>query len=778
MYYPFSKLANTCTIQRWLVLVVKVNGPALMYTIRLHIPRVVGSVDMAIIETTWDVSPSTRFLAQLEDIQSALREPFSLEIYSKDNCVFMCIAGERPTVERIAAYIYGYAGELEIHEIPDYTENITENTLVAGADLSLELPDIYPLQDIRNFSWDSLVPVLTAMGRIPETDSALVQVLVRPLPSSTALQMRLFLRRAAEKVFRLFRPARWFRTGDRAKTEERIKEKALMPLFSINYRISSRTELPENFTNIQLRQARNRLRNSLAMVSNAAKALNTTYENRFRIGKVTFGSAISRKIRERRFHAPFRASAYEVVSMWHPPALTVLPNTARVLSKKVSAPRGLPIDPSDSQISFFGQTNYRGFRERFGIRRFDRRRHLYLLGKSGSGKSCLLELLIKSDIEQGYGCAVLDPHGDLVDDVMRFIPQHRVKDVVIFDPSDIQYPPIFNPMIPVKSEHKMRVALGFLDTFKRVLGSSWSEKMDHVLRYAMIALLNVSGTSIVSLRRLLSDEDFRNSVIRRTDDEAVRRFWELEFQANRADFEAGPISQLLNKLDELLATDMVRNILGQPGNAFDFRNFMDSRKIVLCKVSKGVLGAETASLLGSLIIWKIYEAAMSRADQAVDARQDFYFYIDEFHNFATSSFGEILSESRKYRLCLTFANQFLGQLPPGVSDTVFGNIGNLISFRVGGQDAGGVASELKPMITSEDLLNLGLREFYSKLSIDGQVQEPFSGRTLDVTKPSLQDSAVRECIAHSRKHYALPIDKAEEQLALSEIMSPRCMGAG
>jgi hypothetical protein len=699
-------------------------------------------------------------------------------MYAKNNCVFMCISGERATVERIAAHIYGYAGELEIHEIPDYTEGITENTLIGGADLSLELPDIYPLQDFRSFSWDSLTPVLTALGRIPETDSALVQVLVRPLPSSTTLQMTQFFRRSLEKGVRLFRPTRWFRTGDRQKTEAVIKEKALLPLFSVNYRISTRTELPERFSNSQLRQARTRLRNSLVMISNAAKSLNTTYENRFKLGTITFGAGISRRVRERRFLSPYKVSGHELVSMWHPPSLATLPNTARVLSRKISAPRGLPIDPSDSQISFFGQTNFRGFRERFGIRRFDRRRHLYLLGKSGSGKSCLLELLIKSDIEQGHGCAVLDPHGDLVDDVMRFIPQHRVKDVVIFDPSDIEFPPTFNPMIPVRPDQKMRVALGFLDTFKRVLGSSWSEKMDHVLRYAMIALLNVPGTSIVSLRRLLSDEDFRNSVIRRSDDEAVRRFWQVEFVSGRADFEAGPISQLLNKLDELLATDMVRNILGQPGNSFDFRHFMDSRKIVLCKVSKGVLGAETASLLGSLIIWKIYEAAMSRADQQVDARQDFYFYIDEFHNFATSSFGEILSESRKYRLCLTFANQFLGQLPPGVSDTVFGNIGNLISFRVGGQDAGTVANELKPLVGPEDLINLGLREYYSKLSIDGEVQEPFSGRTIDVIKPGLHESAVRECIEQSRKSYSLPIDKAEEQLALSEIMSPRAMGIG
>jgi hypothetical protein len=384
---------------------------------------------------------------------------------------------------------------------------------------------------------------------------------------------------------------------------------------------------------------------------------------------------------------------------------------------------------------------------------------------------------MKSDIEQGYGCALLDPHGDLVDDVLRFIPKHRVNDVVIFDPSDINHPPTFNPMIPLKPELRMRVALGFLDTFKRVIGDSWSEKMDYVLRYSMIALLNVPGTSVVSLRRLLSDDEFRQAVVRRSNDEAVRRFWEVEFPANRGELEAGPISQLLNKLDELLATDMIRNILGQPSNSFDFREFIDSRKIVLCKVSKGVLGAENSALLGSLIIWKIYEAAMSRADQAVDARQDFYVYIDEFQNFATSSFGEILSESRKYRLCLTFANQFLGQLPGGVSDTVFGNVGNIISFRVGAEDAGSVANELKPRVSAEDLINLGLRQFYTKIGVDGEVQEAFSGVTLELQRPALKDTFVKECLDHSRRQYSLPIEQAEEQLALSEIMSPRAIGS-
>jgi GTPase SAR1 family protein len=747
-----------------------------MFVIRLHLPRRVQTLEGAIIDIEWGVSPAFSFCGKIEDLQSSGSGPFSMEMFSQDNCISLCIAGDEATVMNVAGNIYGYNSDLEVHQIPDYTEQWTESTLVAGADLYLELPDIYPLQDWKPFAWSSLTPVLTALGRIAETDTALVQVLDRPISDSNMLQIERFITRLIDRIVRIFRPRQWLRTKGEHKSHESIQKKGLSSLHWVNYRISTHTELPKNATSQQIREARARLKRNIIMIANAAKVYNTTHDNRFRLGPILFGSGIKKKVQERRFHAPYKLCNEEVATLWHPPYVTTLPNTARVLAKKLAPPRLLPTTAGDPQVSFFGRTNYRQQREDFGIRRFDRRRHLYLVGKSGTGKSCLLELLVKSDIEQGYGCAVLDPHGDLVDDILRFIPKHRINDVVIFDPSDINHPPSFNPMIPIRPDQKMRVALGFLDTFKRVVGSAWSERMDYVLRYAMIALLNVPGTSIVSLRRLLSDDDFRREVVKRSNDESVKRFWEVEFPANRAEFEAGPISQLLNKLDELLATDMVRNILGQPLNTFDFRDFIDSRKIVLCKVSKGVLGAENSALLGSLIIWKIYEAALSRADQAESSRQDFYFYIDEFQNFATSSFGEILSESRKYRLCLTFANQFLGQLPAGVSDTVFGNIANLISFRVGSQDAGAVANELKPNISADDLLNLGLRQFYTKMSVDGEVQEVFSGVTLDVKKPHPSDAFVSECIAHSRRNYALPLAQAEEQLALSEIMSPRAIG--
>jgi hypothetical protein len=744
----------------------------------IYIPRGGGSLAQAIIETTWNNWRSNLFTDQLNEVAQKLQKPFSLEIYSTGATVYMCVAGEEDTVKAITSGIYIWLPDAEIREIDDYTESVTENALVAGADMRLEWPDIYPFQTALALLWDSMAPVVTALSRIVEGDKMVIQVLAKAIPDSYAHQAKLAVARNIDRIARLFRTRTWLKRDLNLKSAELVKDKCLKRHFRVNYRISSFTELPDKPSRIEVAEAKARLTQNIIHVSNAVKIFNSTDENKFKLDRISYGKSALLKMQERRFDRPFMCMPVELSTLWHPPTLGTLPNTAMVLSRKAPPPRALPAANSDPQICMFGMTNYRDHAVPFGIRRFDRRRHLYALGKSGNGKSCLLQLLIRNDIENGFGCAVLDPHGDLVDDLLKVIPRNRIKDVVVFDPSDVNHPPSFNPMIPIRPELKMRVTLSFLETFKRAIGDAWSEKMDHVLRYAMVALLNIPGTSIVSLRRLLSDDDFRAQVLKRTNDEAVKRFWEVDFANRRQEFEEGPVSQLLNHLDELLATDMIRNILGQPTNTFDFREFIDNRKILLFKVSKGVLGAQNASLIGSLVIWKIYEAAMSRADTPVESRQDFYFYVDEFQNFATDSFGEILSESRKYRLCLTFANQFLGQLPGAVKQTVFGNVSNFIAFRMGSEDAGIVADELKPRFGAEDLLNLPLRQFYIKMSIDGEVQEAFSGRTLDLVNVAQSEETAKACLAHSRANYAIPLAQAEEQLALAEIMSLRVVGEG
>lgn len=742
----------------------------------LHIPKFSLSLGQTFSTVEYVLFNSALFANQLQEMAENATDPFALEFYSCNGVIYVTIVAEDEMLQHICSAMYGWYADLEIRDMPDYTQQITERTLVGGSDMCLEYPDIFPIQTYKTITWNSVAPMLTAMSRIPIQDRMLMQVLVRPVRDTAQLHASLALARFLTRFTMWCHSRTWMRRAYAGETTKLIQEKCRSRLFRANVRISSFRELPEGFTKHDVRKAKLMLTRNIKSVTGTVQYLSTTDQNRVGFRPISFGSGMLNKIQQRRFDRPFRLTAWEVATLWHPIVLPNAPCTAQVLSRKAPPPRTLPSVPGDPQVSFFGQTNFRGQSSDFGIRRFDRRRHLYVVGKSGYGKSCLLQLLIRADIEHGHGCAILDPHGDLVDDILKAIPQRRHKDVVLFDPADLQFPPSFNPMIPSRPDQKVSVTLSFLDTFKRVFGAAWSDKMDHLVRYSIIALVNIPGTSIVSLRRMLSDDDFRREVVSRCPDESVRRFWEVEFASRRSEFEAGPLSQLLNRLDELLATDMMRNILGQPTNSFDFRDFMDSHKIVLFKISKGVLGAENASLLGSLIIWKLYEAAMSRADISAESRQDFYFYVDEFQNFATSSFGEILSESRKYRLCMTFANQYFGQFAGDVRASVFGNIANLIAFRTGAEDAAAVANEFKPRFSADDLLNLPLREFYLKMCIDGEVQEAFSGRTMELKQPENVTQNVQAIIEASRRKYATPLAQAEELLALSEIMSPRAIG--
>jgi hypothetical protein len=458
----------------------------------------------------------------------------------------------------------------------------------------------------------------------------------------------------------------------------------------------------------------------------------------------------------------FLLSQKELATLFHLPSEREIPNIVHVLSKKEAPPTNLPTDARDPDISFFGATNFRGQRVRFGIKRLDRRRHAYVVGKSGSGKSKLMELLITNDIHAGLGVGVLDPHGDLVDNVLANVPKERMKDVVIFDPTDLLYPASFNPLEQVHEALKMRVTIGFIEIFKKLFGTNWSPRLEHVLRYTTLALLDSPDTTVLSILKMLSDKSYRQMIVRNIHDNVVKNFWVNEFAGWSEKFDNEAITPLINKVGQFVATNMIRNIVGQPQNRFDFRSFMDSRKILLMKVSKGILGEENASLLGAIVVTKIYQAAMSRADQREDDRVDFYFYVDEFHNFATETFGEILSEARKYRLNLTLANQFLGQLDAGIRKTVFGNVGTMVSFRLGSEDAALMAGEFNPRFSPRDIINLGVREFCVKMSIDGQIKEAFSGQTLNAKVP--EQNYAEEIINFSRKNYARPIKEVEEIL--------------
>jgi len=448
-------------------------------------------------------------------------------------------------------------------------------------------------------------------------------------------------------------------------------------------------------------------------------------------------------------------SSSEIATLFHFPYQgSIVSNVVESTTKRAPAPDILPfqglVNPKD--VSFFGETNYRNEKRIFGIKRIDRRRHLYVVGKTGSGKSKLLELLLISDILSGAGCGLLDPHGDLAEEMLKFVPKERIKDVVYINPSDKDYPIGFNPLEPVTDyESRQHLSTFFIAIFKKLFAASWNQRMEHLIRYITLALLETPDSNVMGIPRILSDTSFRQRVIMQIKDPVVKGFWTNEFSASAEQYSKEAVVPIMNKVGQFIANPIVRNMIGQMNNSLNFAKFMDEGKIVLMNISKGKLGDENAALLGALFITKIQQAALERARIPEDERRDFYFYVDEFQNFATEAFSYILSEARKYHLDLTIAHQYIAQLPEDVKATAFGNVGSLISFAVGGDDAAYLSKEFAPVFSANDLISVSNREMYIKMSVDGKLTTPFSAKTITVPKP--KESFIQEILSHSRLTY-------------------------
>ncbi len=458
----------------------------------------------------------------------------------------------------------------------------------------------------------------------------------------------------------------------------------------------------------------------------------------------------------------------EFITLTHLPNPTDIPHFSAVISKKAEPPADLPFGEGRKDICSFGMTNYHNNFRKFGIMRKDRGRHSYVIGKSGSGKSKMLELLIKEDLEAGKGVCVIDPHGDLVENVLTYIPESRKKDVVVFNPLDTERPVPFNPLAGVEEKLKMQVTNAFVNIFKKSFGAGWNDRLEHVLRYSVLALLDTTDATVFSIEKLISNREYRQKVIRTIKSDSVRNFWTNEFPAWTEKYSSEAINPLLNKMGQLAGNTMIKNMISITDNTFDLRELMDQEKILLVKLPKGILGEENIQIMGAMFVTKIYQAAMSRQDIPEEERKDFYLYIDEFQNFTTDTFTEILSEARKYRLVLNVAHQFLGQLSDNIKKSVFGNIGSFISFRVGGEDSKHFVQEYTPVFIERDLINLGVREFYCKISINGEIRKAFSGQTLFLQKPTKHFAA--EVVELSRQKYGVDLEEEARNQAKQMII--------
>ncbi|MDP2586522.1 MAG: type IV secretion system DNA-binding domain-containing protein [Candidatus Komeilibacteria bacterium] len=417
------------------------------------------------------------------------------------------------------------------------------------------------------------------------------------------------------------------------------------------------------------------------------------------------------------------------------------------------------------EVTIFAETNFRRQQKRFGIKTDDRRRHMYLIGKTGMGKSVTLENMIIQDIRNGKGVAVVDPHGELVEKVIKFVPADRINDVVYINPADLGYPVAFNVLESVSEEHRHLVASGLLGVFQKLWAESWGPRLEYVLNNAIMALLEYPGSTLLGVMRLLIDKSFRKKVINKISDPMIKSFWVEEYSKYPDKFQSEAIAPIQNKVGRFLSSPMIRNIVGQVKSSIDLRQIMDDQKILLLNLSKGRIGEDNSALLGAMIITKIQLAAMSRVEIPEKDRKDFYLYVDEFQNFATESFGNILSEARKYRLNLIMAHQYMEQLSETTRSAVFGNVGTIICFRVGGEDAEFLAKEFTPRFEEVDLLNLNKYHVYLKLMIDGVASEPFSATTLPpVAEPEGADDNMEKIIRVSRERYAVKREVIEEKI--------------
>lgn len=670
----------------------------------------------------------------------------------------------------VEGQIYAQYPTVQIYQqASDYAANQIDQPVVYSAELSLTTHDTLPIKTFPSFEVDPLAAITATLAKLDKPNEEVwIQIMARPIADN-------WHKKGARQAARIkggagvvggggggyigqifsalvkppeaskgHSPAGELSERDKGRIKA-IEEKSTKLGYQVKIRIIYAG--PDQYT------AKHRMQ---AMVG-AFKQFNTTNLNGFTSKKTSFDREKITEYKHRHFKdAGFILNIEELASLFHLPHTTVeTPNIVWATTKTAEPPSNIPVQDKSNEkdVSLYGVTNFRGTNTVFGINRLDRGRHVYIIGQTGTGKSGLLELLTLSDVFYDQGIAVIDPHGDYAQNIMQFIPERRLNDVVYFNPSDAEFPIGFNPLEVTDPSLKNHTSSELVGVLKRMF-ESWGPRLEYILRYTILALLDYPNSTMLDITRMLTERPFRDDVISHICDPVVRNFWTIEFASWNEKFAAEAVAPVLNKVGAFTANPMLRNIIGQPKSAINLRQVMDEGKILVVNLSRGVVGEDNAAILGALMVTKIQLAAMSRANVPIEQRRPFYLYVDEFQNFATDSFAVILSEARKYGLNLTVANQYVAQMSQVVRDAVFGNVGSMISFRVGADDASFLSKYFAPQFEPQDLMQLHNRYFVATMTINGEKTPPFSGSTLNIPKP--QSTSLAKIIENSRSIYAKP----------------------
>jgi len=644
----------------------------------------------------------------------------SLEISLVNQFLSFYLVVQNNLKDLVESQLYAQFPNAEILESGDHLINFGEK--ISIVQIRLKRNSVSPLNTHLEIDEDILKGLSSFLSKSESTDKAVIQILLKKVGSNP------FKR----GIFPLYLSFTGKKTSYPKLSSDLFKGQINIAYFSENYR-----------------QSQERIKIIISLFKNLKSKT-----NEFKTINLKDNKFNRKQLYARQFLSFDLFTRDEISTIYHFPSKGTASNIIQSTSRRGPAPSHLPYanQTDQSEISLFGETNFQNDGKTFGIKRIDRRRHLYVVGKTGSGKSRLLELLLISDIQNGEGCCLLDPHGDLADELLMYIPKNRIKDVVYINPADRDFPIGFNPLEAVEDfEMRQHLSVFFISIFKKLFAATWNPRMEHLIRYITLALLETPDSNILGIPRILSDTKYRQKVVMQIKDPVVKSFWTNEFATYNQQFSNEAVVPILNKVGQFISNPIVRNMIGQQKNNLNFEKFMNEGKIVLINISKGKLGDENAALLGSMFITKIQQAALARAKMKEEDRRDFYFYVDEFQNFATDAFSSILSEARKYHLDLTIAHQYIAQLPDEVKATAFGNVGTIISFAVGGDDAKYLAKEFSPTFTPDDMINLNTREMYIKMSVDGKLTTPFSANTISIPKPESDYSI--EIVDKSRVTY-------------------------
>ena len=751
----------------------------------LEIPRTNDKKELAAEQMFASLHGILRDKHELRN-SGGVQEHLSFEIVSTSGQIRFYVWVPKVLQSFVEGQIYSQYPTVQIYKMnEDYVDDRAKYTVSYSAELGLIENEVLPIKTFDTFEVDPLAGITGTLAKLsPEqTEEMWIQILARPIPddwhkNTTDRWVRKVKSGGKfwfggsfdwtyllEIAFALFRPPSGGTNSDtkvelseRAKTQiSKAEEKATKLGYEVKIRL---VYLGNSDVDAKL--------NMQALVG-SFKQFNSTNLNGFKQIGGTFSRDTLSAYKLREFaDRGFILNISELASVYHLPHTSVeTPNIVWASSKTAEPPAKLPVltgnMSNDENISAFGLTNFRGINHQFGLLRRDRSRHVYIIGQTGAGKSGMLELLALSDIFYNQGYCIIDPHGDFAIDNLKFIPESRVKDVVYFNPADTAYPIAFNPLEVYDPAKKPNVCSEVIGVLKRMFGDSWGPRLEHILRYTLLALLDRPETTLLDISRILTDKDFRKETLDYCHDVTVLQFWKHEFgQWNEKQVNES-IAPVLNKVGAFTANPIIRNIIGQPKSSFDIRKIMDEGKILVVNLSKGLIGEDNAGILGAFLVTKVQLAAMSRSDiPDVKDRRPFYLYVDEFQNFATDSFAVILSEARKYGLNLTVANQYVAQMTESVRDAVFGNVGTTISFRVSADDAPVLVKQFEPTFEASDLLQLNNRHFVVSMIIDGEKVPAFSATTLSI--PSSPSDNFEAIIENSRANFARPRAEVEAEI--------------